>query len=390
MQNKMKILDALNILKLQEPFTKEDIKRNYLMRCSENHPDKFSGSTKEIIEQQTIMMAEINNAYSTLRDNAIVDSSSINFDFNCFYDSDSQNAYRYAERDYTKETESQKASNAMHNFWYTCLAQQASGKYGLAIRLFEFGIELCHTKLYENSFSKYLFYRDLGTMLIDIGLFTQGFSFLKTGGANYYIAKSYFFINDYDNALFYWNKEMIQRTTAINSEGLIIQIAKCYFLKKDYEKCLEAIEGKEIIHGKNNTTTSLVSKRIAINRKGLLEEKLPKYLSEMLLYSIFAIYKNNSEKTVDRKFISSNFPITYKIFLKFNKKNISDIQSYKKNIDDILFLEKLTKKVGLKFTIKENICLDYSNAEFYDIVKRIFDIDLANEQILSPAQLGIE
>ena len=64
----MEIKEALNVLKLTEPFTQDDLRKAFRREMSANHPDNFSTESDEIQKHQIEIAQMLNEAREILTD----------------------------------------------------------------------------------------------------------------------------------------------------------------------------------------------------------------------------------------------------------------------------------------------------------------------------------
>ena len=361
----MNLNNALKIFNLKHDYSLEELKKDYYSLLIKNHPDKFINYSEEIIKKQTDLTKEINSAYDVLlkknsSDYEDFDLSSFHFDFDELFKSTSaDNFYKF-----------QKEYYEMQRLWHICLDLEKKDKYGLAIRLYEIGIMKCFTKKYEHCKRVYHLHRDLGTMLIQLGLFSDGLKYLKNGNAYYYLAQAYYKLQDYDNSLLYWEEELRHSKTVAPVSMIKVNIAKCYFMKKDFTKTLIIVEGNIIlsINSKETKELAVFYKKLIINKK----ENMPIVAKKVCLMFLFCINEYLIMKKIDfrKTNVIKYFPQTMKIFKasEFDlSKNILKIQNM--NGD---FLKDLFKKISPQFKPIENPNLDYSESELYILLREIF------------------
>ena len=344
---------AINILNLKDNFSIEELKKSYYKQIIINHPDKFTNSSIQIREKQVLLTQEINSAYRYLLSN-IYKNENINFGFGF---NSNYNNYEYTN-DYFE----------LQELWHTCLNLQSEEKFGLSIRLFEIGINLCFTRNYHNCHRLYQLQRDLGTMLIDLGLITEGIEHLKKGKASYYLAQTYLKLKDYDKSIFYSRSEIQEITTAAPAEISKLNIAKCFYLKGDLRGCL-GILGYDNFSSDNLT--------IHRNEAFFIYEEFKNYSQKiclMFLISIYQYFLSNGE-AFNKRNIYNKFPILKKII---KNSNLNINLGIKKILDSPELLNnKLKKELHLKYSPIENPDLDYNEIELKIILKRIFgEIDI--------------
>ncbi|HPS59111.1 MAG TPA: DnaJ domain-containing protein [Spirochaetota bacterium] len=354
--------NALEILELLNEYSIEDVKRNYRKLVFKHHPDRAHGATNEKITELNNKIILYNEAYDLLTNKTSDDNfSSMNFNWDAPWTVQCQYDYSFTLED--------KQYFQMQKLQRICGELGTERKYGLKIRLYEIGINKCLNGDYIHSNKDYRLYqmgRDLGDLLFQLGLITDGIKFFQMVEANYYLGNAYFYYEDYENAIKYWSYEFSNPQTSADPddmyEGLNLQIARAYFLSNQYEKCINTIE-------------HLIESKI-IQKKSFppYDDKrpsYPKYFPQLLLYSIYILEGNKFLSEID---IKNKYHISYRFIIKLLENYKKAIDSMEKIVSDEKEYNKFIKRTKPKDTykIKGDISLDYSIEELKSIYEKIF------------------
>lgn len=185
---------------------------------------------------------------------------------------DLDGAMNYCDEVLKSGTESSETFNAMGNFLIDKTMYMESVKY------FEEAIqrnpeeEAYLNKLYS------LYYGKRYQKCIDFGLESED-KFTTSYDIPWYIADSYFYLSDYENALTYY-----QKTLELNEDNatILAYIAYSYYMLEDYVNAKTFMEKSITIDSQNNT--ALTVEELLNRKKNPINEQIREFFQENYLY----------------------------------------------------------------------------------------------------------
>lgn len=238
------------------------------------------------------------------------------------------------------------------------------GKYGLAIRLMEIGINRSgHLNRYKAFTGQRRLARALGKLLLDIGFTDSGMELLTVGSINYYIGKTYFEIKDYFSAIKYFGRELKDKETSVSREDIILSIVKCYFLLGEYANCLHIIE------------RVLPNFEKSKKRNWCLNEKT----SKMLLFSISKVENLNKGLLVKFK-LKLKYPVSYKCIAQ-HIESFKDGLHFLDEISDERSFNEFIRHIEPQFQVVEQPDMNYTEEELNEAYYEVFSEPLNASQL---------
>lgn len=340
--------EAITMLQADDQLTPELIRHNYGVKFLHLYRNKVNAVLNEEADNLDRKMLELNEAYGTLRQHAIAGHSGFDYDFGQLPLIGADTAYYRTEPipEFLKLIECSREL-------------MKDKKYGLAFRLIETGIfKSLNDPKFKHSISTKHLLRCFGSVLTKVGMVAEGVQFMNDGAPDYYKGQTFFEIGDYRTAIQYFGEELKKKETMIDKQDVALSIAKCYFLLREYENCLQVLE---------SILPNLVPRSKLFNAP----IKSKKH-GKIMLLSIHLIGKLQGQP-IDRMRAKILYPVTMKFIQKcFGSVNdaVTVLKEYRNNSEKVeAFMESITPVLE----IDEQAHLEYDIEQLQRHFFEIFD-----------------
>lgn len=346
----MTIDEAMVLLSAHEGMTFEQLKRQYRLLVMQNHPDRLSSRSKTAVDQQTLKVARIIEAYKLLLNQKQLYGTFVPLE----KDSGALHVTIIVDCPQSKQW---KPFPELNRLWEIQCKLRLSGRGGLALALLQAGEAKCEqVEKWKDYPGRFQIGRDIGFDLVNAGFHDEGLGYFIRGGCNLFAANCLFRLGRFEEALPVYREELDNSNYRTHPASIYRYMAITHFMLGHFRECVSLMENEYCISMKDVEVVS---------------EGDVKYVAELLSYSICEL-EGGCPEVLSDELLARKYPVCSSIIGPtlggtLYAKNF--VEAVKR---DPARYEKFLRRVQRPLKVDPKIELDYDPKELESLLSELF------------------